>query len=153
MDTLKQHTADDTSTQELARLFALQRATHLTQGAPSAELRIDRLNRCIALLKENADLIETTISADFGNRSRHASGITDVMSPIEALKHSRDKLKKSMRPERRSVEPFPLGLLGARSEIRLQPKGVIGILSPWNFPVGLVFSPLAGVLAAACAGS
>ncbi|MEP6967790.1 MAG: coniferyl aldehyde dehydrogenase, partial [Pseudomonadota bacterium] len=32
--------------------------------------------------------------------------------------------------------------------VRFQPKGVIGIISPWNFPVNLTFTPLAGVLAA-----
>ncbi|HEY2356086.1 MAG TPA: coniferyl aldehyde dehydrogenase, partial [Phenylobacterium sp.] len=41
-----------------------------------------------------------------------------------------------------------LGMLGAKAEIRFQPKGVIGIISPWNFPVNLTFAPLAGVLAA-----
>lgn len=143
-----QPSSDETSIAELERLFALQRSAALREGAPPAAVRINRLDRCIALLKDHADLIETTISADFGNRSTHASGITDVMSPIAALKQSRDKLRTWMRTERRRVEPFPLGLLGARSEIRLQPKGVIGVLSPWNFPVGLVFSPLAGVIAA-----
>src|SRR5207237_2874256 len=52
-----------------------------------------------------------------------------------------------MRPEKRGVQ-FPLGLLGAKARVEYQPKGVIGIISPWNFPVNLTFSPLAGVLAA-----
>jgi coniferyl-aldehyde dehydrogenase len=43
---------------------------------------------------------------------------------------------------------FPLGLLGAKAEIRYQPLGVVGILSPWNFPVNLAFWPLVQVLAA-----
>ena len=43
---------------------------------------------------------------------------------------------------------IPLGLLGARSQIQYQPKGVIGVISPWNFPVNLTFAPLAGVFAA-----
>src|SRR3546814_20514735 len=52
-----------------------------------------------------------------------------------------------VRTERRKVQ-FPLGLLGARAELRYEPKGVIGILSPWNFPVNLAFGPLMQVLAA-----
>lgn len=43
---------------------------------------------------------------------------------------------------------FPLGLLGARAEVRYQPLGVVGIMSPWNFPVYLSLGPLSGVLAA-----
>ncbi|MDF8332204.1 coniferyl aldehyde dehydrogenase [Novosphingobium cyanobacteriorum] len=140
--------ADQATAQSLKSLLALQRVAQLRDGTPSAALREDRLDRCIALLQENRDRIETTISADFGNRSVHATGITDVMSPIGALRDARKHLRKWMRTERRTVEPRLLGLFGARCEIRQQPKGIIGIIAPWNFPVGLVFSPLAGVLAA-----
>jgi coniferyl-aldehyde dehydrogenase len=52
-----------------------------------------------------------------------------------------------MRDERRATQ-FPLGLLGAKASIVYQPLGVVGIVSPWNFPVYLTFSPLVGVLAA-----
>ena len=52
-----------------------------------------------------------------------------------------------MRPEKRKVE-FPLNLLGSKAHIQYQPKGVVGILSPWNFPVQLTFAPLANVFAA-----
>src|SRR3546814_21085447 len=43
---------------------------------------------------------------------------------------------------------FPLGLPGEKAEVVYQPKGVVGIVAPWNFPVGMVFVPMAGVLAA-----
>jgi coniferyl-aldehyde dehydrogenase len=43
---------------------------------------------------------------------------------------------------------FPLGLLGGRSRIEYQPLGVVGVISPWNFPVNLAFAPLADILAA-----
>ncbi|WP_103727639.1 coniferyl aldehyde dehydrogenase [Novosphingobium sp. HII-3] len=134
--------------EDLPALLELQRRAHLRDGSPSIALRKDRLDRCIALLQENSAAIEAAICADFGNRSLHATALTDIASPIGALRHNRKHLERWMRVERRKVEPFPLGLLGARAEIRVQPKGVIGIIAPWNFPVGLVFSPLAGVLAA-----
>ena len=53
-----------------------------------------------------------------------------------------------MKPEKRKTTPALLGFLGAKAEVRFQPKGVVGIISPWNFPVNLTFAPLAGVLAA-----
>ncbi|MDO7836480.1 coniferyl aldehyde dehydrogenase [Sphingobium sp. HBC34] len=139
---------NETHVGQLPALLDAQRRAHLRDGAPSLALRRDRLDRCIALLQENANALEKVISDDFGNRSLHASGITDIMSPIAAMRDAHKHLPRWMRNERRKVEPFPLGLLGARNEIRIQPKGVIGIIAPWNFPVGLVFSPLAGVLAA-----
>ena len=53
-----------------------------------------------------------------------------------------------MKTEKRKTTPAILGWLGAKAEVRYQPKGVVGVISPWNFPVNLTFSPLAGVLAA-----
>ena len=53
-----------------------------------------------------------------------------------------------MRPEKRKTTPAILGLFGAKAEVRYQPKGVVGVISPWNFPVNLTFAPLAGILAA-----
>jgi coniferyl-aldehyde dehydrogenase len=52
-----------------------------------------------------------------------------------------------MRPERRRAG-MPFGLLGAKARIEYQPLGVVGVISPWNFPIQLTFSPLAGILAA-----
>lgn len=134
--------------EDLPAMLELQRKAHLRDGAPSVALRRDRIDRCIALLQENGPALEQAISADFGNRSLHATAVTDIMAAITSLKHNRKHLESWMKTERRKVEPFPLGLLGARAEIRVQPKGVIGIIAPWNFPVGLVFTPLGGVLAA-----
>ena len=53
-----------------------------------------------------------------------------------------------MKPEKRKAGPFPLNLLGAKARIEYQPLGVVGVISPWNFPVNLTFTPLAGILAA-----
>jgi coniferyl-aldehyde dehydrogenase len=125
-----------------------QKAAHIREGAPDAALRIDRLNRCIRLLIDHSDAIAEAINADFGNRAKETTGFTDVAASIGPLKHARDHLKAWMKPEKRTPTPAILGLFGAKAEVRFQPKGVVGIISPWNFPVNLTFSPLAGVLAA-----
>ena len=57
----------------LNRLLTRQRAAQLRDGAPSAAIRIDRLNRCIALLVDHRSEIETALNADFGARSRHVT--------------------------------------------------------------------------------
>ena len=129
-------------------LLTRQRAAQLRDGAPSAALRIDRLNRCIALLVDHRSEIEAALNADFGARSSVATAFTDVASSIGPLKYSRDHVARWMRTERRSPTPRILGLFGAKAEVRYQPKGVVGVISPWNFPVNLTFAPLAGVLAA-----
>ncbi|MFN3522301.1 MAG: coniferyl aldehyde dehydrogenase [Phenylobacterium sp.] len=129
-------------------ILARQKAAFLRDGAPSAEVRIERLNRCISLLVDNRRGIEEALNADFGSRSREATAFTDIAGSIGPLKHARDHLRKWMRPERRRTTPAILGLFGAKAEVRFQPKGVVGVISPWNFPVNLTFAPLAGILAA-----
>ena len=129
-------------------LLARQKAAHLRDGEPSAQVRIDRIDRAIALLIDNRAAIEDAINQDFGSRSREATAFTDIAASIGPLKHAKENLAKWMRPEKRKPTPAILGLFGAKAEIRFQPKGVVGIISPWNFPVNLTFGPLAGVLAA-----
>lgn len=124
-----------------------QKAAHIREGAPSLELRVDRIDRCINLLIKYKDEICDALAEDFGHRSKDQSAFTDVMSSIGPLKHSRAHVKKWMKPEKRKVEA-PLNLLGAKARIEYQPKGSVGIISPWNFPVQLTFAPLANILAA-----
>lgn len=133
---------------DLHQTLQIQRNAHLRDGPPDASTRVDRIDRCIALLKQHGTAFETAINSDFGNRSVHATALTDIMTPIGALQHASKHVRKWMKPERRAVEPWILGLLGAKAEIIFQPKGVVGVVAPWNFPVGLVFSPVASALAA-----
>lgn len=132
---------------DIRALLDAQRAAFLHDGTPSLATRIDRLDRAIDLLATHRHALTEAMSADFGHRSRDQSDLTDIASAIGALKFARANVGKWMRPQKRGVE-FPLGLMGGRAEIQFQPKGVVGILSPWNFPVNLTFAPLAGVLAA-----
>jgi len=73
--------------------------------------------------------------------------MTDIVGTINFGKYCLKHMDKWSKPEKRKVQ-FPLGLLGAKAELRYEPKGVIGILSPWNFPVNLSFGPLMQILAA-----
>ena len=129
-------------------LLECQKQAHLRDGPPDLSLRKDRLDRAIGLLVDYRGRIEDALNADFGSRSREASAFTDIGASIGPLKHARDNLAKWVRPERRQTSPRILGLFGARAEVRFQPKGVVGVISPWNFPINLTFAPLAGILAA-----
>ncbi|RAK61937.1 coniferyl aldehyde dehydrogenase [Phenylobacterium kunshanense] len=133
---------------DMQGILARQKAAHIRDGAPSAEQRIDRIDRCIKLLIDNRTAIEDALNADFGSRSRETTGVTDVAGSIGPLKHAKENLRKWMRTEKRKTTPAILGLFGAKAEVRYQPKGVVGVISPWNFPVNLTFAPLAGILAA-----
>ena len=124
-----------------------QRAAFTAARPEPVSVRRDRLERLIALSRERGEALAKAMSADFGHRSVQQSMLTDIAPGVTAAKYCLKHLSAWTRPERRSV-PFPLGLLGAKAEIRHEAKGVVGIVSPWNFPVGLTVSPLAQALAA-----
>jgi coniferyl-aldehyde dehydrogenase len=124
-----------------------QRAAFTAEMPVSAAVRRDRLGRALALVLEYKDRFVQALSDDFGHRSAEQSLMTDIMASVKPLKHARAHLDQWMRPDRRRLD-FPLSLLGAKASVEYQPKGVVGIIAPWNFPVNLTFAPLAGVLAA-----
>lgn len=127
----------------LDRMRAAQRAS----GIPSAEQRKARLQRCVDLLVDHQSAIVKALDADYAGRPEALTLMSEVMMPLNHLKAAIGQVDTWMKPERRTVQ-FPLGLLGARAEIRYQPKGVVGIMSPWNFPIAMIMHPLSQALAA-----
>jgi coniferyl-aldehyde dehydrogenase len=132
---------------ELEQLLELQRSSFTASRPEPMSMRKNRIKRAMALLKDHGEALCKAMSADFGNRSIQQSMLTDIAGTIGAGKGALSHMDKWAKPSKRKVQ-FPLGLLGAKAEVRYEPKGVIGILSPWNFPVQLAFSPLMQVLAA-----
>jgi coniferyl-aldehyde dehydrogenase len=124
-----------------------QRAAFTAELPVTAASRKARLQRALMALLDNKDRFVAALSEDFGHRSTEMSLVTDIMSSVKPLKHAIKHLDRWMTAESRPLD-FPMKLLGARARVEFQPKGVIGIISPWNFPVNLTFGPLAGVLAA-----
>jgi coniferyl-aldehyde dehydrogenase len=139
---------EETPRERMVSLLERQRQDYLGEGVVSAATRRDRLERAIGVLKTHQKRLVEAMDVDFGHRSQHQSLFTDVASSISPLRHAQKHLERWMRPEKRKVGPFPLNLLGARARVEFQPLGVVGVISPWNFPVNLTFAPLAGVLAA-----
>ena len=132
---------------EMNNLLAAQKAAHLKDGIPTAERRIDWIDRTISALITNKDRLADAMSEDFGHRSRDQSMVTDISASIESLKHSKKHVRKWMKADKR--KPIsPLGWFGAKARVEYQPKGVVGVVSPWNFPVNLTFVPLANIFAA-----
>jgi coniferyl-aldehyde dehydrogenase len=132
---------------DMDAMLQAQRAAFMAELPVSAAVRKDRLQRCINMLVDHGDALCDALSDDFGHRSREQSMITDITGTITALKNAIKNVDKWMRTEKRKVD-FPLNLLGAKAAIEYQPKGVVGVIAPWNFPVQLTFGPLAGIFAA-----
>jgi coniferyl-aldehyde dehydrogenase len=114
-------------------------------GAPSYAERIATLEKLEHALVARKAAIAEAISRDFGHRSKHESLISEVFMVQGAIKHAKTHLREWMEPEEREVG---LIFLPATIELRPQPVGVVGIISPWNYPVQLALTPLVQVLAA-----
>ena len=131
----------------MATVLERQKAAFVIARPETLATRHDRLERCAKMLLDHGATFARAMSADFGHRSHQQSMLTDVMPALGAIRYSQKRIKAWSKPEKRHVN-FPLNLLGAKAEVRFEPKGVIGIVAPWNFPVGLTFGPLAQALAA-----
>lgn len=137
------HHATPVGAEQLTATLARMKQAHLADGPASLALRRDRLDRAIALLLDNRDAIVAAVSADFGNRSREQTLLSDIGGSVASLKHCREHLSEWMQAQSHP-SPFP----GSEARVEYQPLGVVGVISPWNFPIVLAFGPLASIFAA-----
>ena len=130
---------------EARRLFDLQHRESRRQPAADLKLRRDRLERLRAVLAGREAAFAKALSDDFGVRSRTETELLEIVPTMSAIRHARKQVERWMRPERRRVDPL---FQPAAAWVRFEPLGVIGIISPWNYPLQLAFSPLVDALAA-----
>ena len=126
-------------------VFAAQKTAFLNNPYPGADERIAQLKRIKPVFVRHLDELTDAVSADFGHRSADETKLAEIMTSFEMLKYAIKNVKKWMRPSRRSVNP---SLMPAKARVIYQPLGVVGIISPWNYPVYLALGPLVTALAA-----
>jgi len=130
---------------EAHRLFALQHAASRTQAPPDLAARLDALERLRRLITDNAAALKDAISEDFGVRSRAETQLLEIVPTLSAIRYARRRLADWIKPRRQSVD---LTFQPAKAWVRHEPLGVVGIISPWNYPILLALSPLVDALAA-----
>lgn len=112
---------------------------------PDYAQRMDDLARLKAAFKARMGEMEAAVRADFGHRSAHETLLADGMTVLGEIDHLRKHLRGWMRPKRASVG---WQLWPASARIRHEAVGVVGVMSPWNYPVNLALVPLATAIAA-----
>lgn len=129
----------------LQQLFKRSKHVYAQQRYPSLETRSERIRTLQQNLLDNKQRLVEALSKDYGHRTEFDSLMADVMPSVQQAKYTLTKLSKWMKPEKRHA-----GLMFTPSSVKVtyQPLGVVGIISPWNFPIILAISPTITALAA-----
>lgn len=130
---------------EAARLLEAQRTAQLREGSPSLKVRQERLKKLGAMVRASGEEFANAISTDFGNRSKFETALLETMVTLSAIRNARKNVHWWMQPGYARVD---VAFWPGTAWVRREPLGVIGIISPWNYPLQLALSPLVDVLAA-----
>ena len=129
----------------LRSLFDAQHRASRAQIDVPLALRRDRLLRMRTLLNDHGDALAQAVQTDFGVRSPQLTEIADLFVLRALMSHTLKSLAKWMKPVRVST---PLYLQPAHAYLQRQPLGVVGVVSPWNYPVQLALGPVITALSA-----
>jgi coniferyl-aldehyde dehydrogenase len=126
--------------------FAAHRRAFLQHPFPTLRERRAHLYALAEALLHGRARIRQALRADFGAHPAAAADLAEISGALARALHAAKHVKRWMRPERRKVDRLSFGT--SKAQIAWQPKGVTGIIAPWNFPIDLSFGPLCDMLAA-----
>jgi coniferyl-aldehyde dehydrogenase len=135
----------DAPAEDLRALLRVQQNAFQSDMSPSLAVRLDRLRRLNLLVESHAQEFAAAISSDFGTRSLIEIRITETLFLQSGIRHAIRNLSRWMKARRVSTA---FAYRPGRSMIMRQPLGVVGIISPWNYPLQLALAPLIDALAA-----
>lgn len=137
--------SSDASVPDLRAATARSRAAFRAESNPTHAVRADRLRRLSALVSTHKEHFASAIDADFRGRARSETHALEVVPLLAGLSYLRSRLAEWLAPRPRKSQWFTQL---ARCEVRLLPLGVIGVITPFNYPLLLSLSPVAAALAA-----
>lgn len=122
-----------------------QRTALAASGWPTLAERKQRLLTLERLVERSREAFVATLNEDFGGRAREETLMVDINGTLASIRYARKNLRHWMAPERRHTT---IWFLPGSNKVVSQPLGVVGIMSPWNYPVQLSLAPAAAALAA-----
>jgi aldehyde dehydrogenase (NAD+) len=128
----------------IERLYRRQRSNQAAVKRSSADERIEKLKRLRAAILEREPAIREALHADF-RKSAAEVEVTEIYPVLVEIKDAIQSLRRWMKPQRVAT---PLALFGTRSWVHYEPKGVVLVIAPWNYPFQLAIAPLVAAIAA-----
>jgi aldehyde dehydrogenase (NAD+) len=129
---------------DVHEIYRRQREAWLSNPQPSAAERLSAIGRIRDWVRSHRGDIRAAVAADLGKPDPETD-LTEILTVLTEAKHALRHLRRWMRPQRVGT---PLAVFGTRSRVTFEPKGVVLIISPWNFPFNLAMTPLVSALAA-----
>ena len=129
---------------KIDKVFALQKANAITLRSSTCEQRLAALDCFEKVFRASFDKIYQAATSDFSKPEAEVD-TGEILTVLTELKHVRKQLKRWMKPK---AVPATAAMLGTKSKIISEPKGVSLIISPWNYPFNLSFGPMIWAIAA-----
>ena len=129
---------------EIDRLYELQQRNRAAVASTTAAQRIEKLRRLERAILDRADEIRTAMWEDYRKPAAEVD-LSEIYPIVTEARHAIRHLRRWMKPRRIGTR---LAFIGSRSTIRYEPKGVVLIIAPWNFPFNLTIAPLVSAVAA-----
>jgi coniferyl-aldehyde dehydrogenase len=121
------------------------KAAYAAEPNPTIEVRLERIGRIEKMIKANEEKLCKVLTADFGVRHPIETHLAEFQMVYQACRFTRQHLKDWMKPVQMET-PSYLG--SSEAWIESQSIGVVGIMSPWNYPVQLALLPAISAFAA-----
>ena len=134
-----------TSRDFLTTAFETQKAAFARDPFPDLAARRASLKRLLALTENHEPEFCAAIDADFGGRSAHETRLAEIVVVRAGIRHALSHLSSWMAEKRM---PTAMPFWPAKNRLLPQPLGVVGIVSPWNYPFQLALAPATAALAA-----
>jgi len=133
-----------TALADIDRIYAKQQERRASIAATTAPERKEKIRRLHDAVLSRRDVIRVALWRDYEKPAPEVD-LSEILPVVGEARHAMRHLRSWMKPRRVAA---PLTVLGSRSRIVQQAKGVVLIISPWNFPINLTFGPLVSAIAA-----
>ncbi len=125
-------------------VFAAQLENRPHVARTTAKQRIAKLKKMLAWIYSHREEIHAALRADF-RKPEAETDLSEILAATSEIKHAASHLRRWMKPRR---VPGSLAFMTTSSWIQFEPRGVVLILAPWNFPFNLTVGPLVSAIAA-----